>query len=65
MADRTQRARHRRTRSLRPRGRHRVRYGNARWLVPAGLAVLILALVAAALLITDITTSAAYVAPLR
>ena len=62
---RNERARHRRTRSLRPRGRHRVRYGNARWLVPAGLAVVILLIVAVALMITDATTSAAYLTPVR
>lgn len=57
MADRIQRARHRRTRSIRPRGRHRVRYGSARWVIPTVLAVVILALVAVALVITDATTS--------
>jgi hypothetical protein len=65
VAERTERARHRRKRSLRPRGRHRVRYGNARWLVPASLAVVILVIVAVALLITDVTTSAAYLTPVR
>jgi len=63
--DRVQRARHRRTRSLRPRGRHRVRYGSARWLVPAGLAVVILLLVAVALFITAVTTSGTFLAPAR
>ncbi len=42
-----------------------MRYGNARWLVPAGLAVVILVLVAVALLITDVTTSGASLAPAR
>jgi hypothetical protein len=51
------RGRHRRPTSLRAEGRHRARYGAARWLVPAGLAVIILVVVAAALLLTDVTTS--------
>ncbi len=63
MADQTRRGRHRRTRSLRPQGRHRVRYGSARWLVPAGLAVVILVLVAMVLVITDVTTSGASILP--
>ncbi len=42
-----------------------MRYGNARWLVPAGLAVGILLIVAVALMITDATTSAAYLTPVR
>ena len=65
MADRTPRARHRRSRSLRPRGQHRLRYGPARWLVPAGLAVLILVVITVALLITDVTTSAVLLGPVR
>jgi hypothetical protein len=65
VADRTARARHRRSRSLRPSGRHRLRYGPARWLVPAGLAVLILVVITVALVITDVTTSAALLAPVH
>ena len=65
MADRNVRARHRRSRSLFPPGQHRLRYGHARWLVPAGLAVFILVVITVALLITDVTTSAAVLAPLR
>jgi hypothetical protein len=42
-----------------------VRYGSARWLVPAGLAVVILLLVAVALFITDVTTSGTILAPAR
>jgi hypothetical protein len=40
-----------------------VRYGSARWLVPTGLALVILALVAAVLVITDVTTSGASFGP--
>jgi hypothetical protein len=61
--DRTERARHRRSRSLRPTGRHRLRYGPARWLVPAGLAVVILVVITVALLITDVTTSGVLLSP--
>ncbi|MGZ4447970.1 MAG: hypothetical protein ACXVWY_14805 [Nocardioides sp.] len=49
---------------MRPQGRHRLRYGPSRWVVPAGLAVVILIVVTAILLVTDVTTSTA-LTPLR
>jgi len=52
------RARHRRSRG-RDRGRHKGGLGLARWAIPAGLAVMIAFLVAAALLVSDMVTSTA------
>jgi hypothetical protein len=57
VADRTQRARHRRKRS-RGGGRHRAGFPIGRWMIPAGLAVAILVFVTAVLLVTDVVTSA-------
>ena len=52
--------RHRRSRSLRAQGRHRLVYApstKARWMIPAGLALMILVVVTTVLLVTDVTTS--------
>ena len=52
--------RHRRERALTPQGRHRATYlpsASARWVIPAGLALLILVVVTTLLLVTDVTTS--------
>lgn len=65
VAEGAERGRHRRARGLRPEGRHRARYGLARWVVPAGVAVIILFLITAALLVTDLTTSAVLLGPRR
>jgi hypothetical protein len=53
--------RHRRRRGPRgDRGRHRFVYApsaKARWMIPAGLALVILVVVTTVLLVTDVTTS--------
>jgi hypothetical protein len=58
---RTEGPRHRRRRGPRAdRGRHRFVYApsaKARWMIPAGLALVILVVVATVLLVTDVTTS--------
>lgn len=53
------RARHRRSRSLFPQGRHRARISVlGRWGVPLGVAVVIVAVVALLLVLTDVATAA-------
>jgi len=63
VSDPAARARHRRSRG-RGRGRHRAGFPISRLMIPTGLAVAILLVVAAALLVTDMVTSTA-VTPLR